>query len=66
MAQWYIDVKANLTLFYGHPPIQHLRTYIYLFDDLCVCVVGVQVGDGSPLTTLLLLNSLHAPCGAGH
>ena len=34
---------------------------------VCVAVTGVvQVGDGSPLTTLLLLNSLHAPCGTGH
>lgn len=35
-----------------------------------VCAVAAvevgELGDGSPLTTLLLLNSLHAPCGAGH
>lgn len=86
LEQWYIDVKANLVLFYGRPTIQHglptsisqfylslvfLRLYrlkwialVWQQRKRCVSMC-VELGDGSTLTTLLLLNSLHAPCGAG-
>lgn len=33
---------------------------------VCVYMVGKQLRNSSALTTLLLLNSLLAPCGAGH